>query len=117
MDEMSDSILLSIKKSLGITYDYTHFDLDIIQAINSVFSILTQLGVGPSDGFKIVDETAKWSEYLNEDLTLNLVQSYMFGKVRLIFDPPASSTVTESMNRMLSELEWRIANSPSVMEG
>lgn len=103
-----ESILVSIKKLLGITEDYTHFDTDIIMHINSVFSVLTQLGVGPADGFAIQDEKAVWSEFMGDDQKIELVKSYMYLKVRLLFDPPLSSAVIESINRMISEYEWRL---------
>lgn len=103
-----DSILNSIKKLLGIGEDYTHFDIDLILHINSVFSILNQLGVGPEEGFVISDNTAVWSDFLPEGQKLELVKTFVGQKVRLIFDPPLSSGVIESINRTLSELEWRI---------
>lgn len=103
-----DSILNSVKKNLGITEEYTHFDPDIIMHINTVFSILAQLGVGSEDGFSIADETAVWSDYLPDSPKLNFVKSYVYLKVRLLFDPPTNSSVTEATNRMIDELEWRI---------
>lgn len=103
-----DSILTSIKKLLGITEEYTHFDADIIMHINSVFMILTQLGVGPSEGFSISDKTATWDDFLPDGKNLEAVKSYMHMKVRLLFDPPLSSTVTDCIGRMISELEWRL---------
>lgn len=105
-----DSILTSIKKLLGITEEYEHFDPDIIMHINSVFMILTQMGVGPSEGFSISDKYAEWTDFIPEINTgqLEAVKSYMGLKVRLLFDPPASSAVTETMNRMISEFEWRL---------
>lgn len=103
-----DSILTSIKKLLGITEEYTHFDSDIIMHINSVFMILTQMGVGPSDGFSISDKSSTWDEFTDNNLTIEAVKSYMYLKVKLLFDPSLSSTVMESMNRMISELEWRL---------
>lgn len=103
-----ESILTSIKKLLGITEDYEHFDADIIMHINSVFMILNQLGVGPKDGFSISDETATWNDYLPDGTNLEAVKSYMHLKVKLLFDPPLSSSVMESMQHMISELEWRL---------
>lgn len=103
-----NSILTSIKKLLGIAEDYTHFDMDLIMHINSVFSILTQLGVGPSEGFSISDASATWDDFMTADPRLESVKSYMYMKVKLLFDPPLSSSVTESMNRMISEFEWRL---------
>lgn len=105
---MNDSILTSIKKLLGITEEYEHFDQDIIIHINSVFMILNQLGVGPSNGFSITDKTAVWSDFISEGSNLESVKSYIHLKVRLLFDPPTTSAVMESMNRMISELEFRL---------
>ena len=104
-----ESILTSIKKLLGIAEEYEHFDNDIIMHINSVFMILTQLGVGPSTGFVITDSSASWDDFLPEGgEKLQAVKTYMYMKVRLMFDPPTSSAVMESMNRMINELEWRL---------
>lgn len=103
-----ESILTSIKKLLGVTEEYEHFDPDIIMHINSVLMILTQLGVGPSEGFVIEDETALWSDFIPDSVNLEAVKSYVHLKVKLLFDPPSSGVVTESMNRMIGELEWRL---------
>lgn len=104
-----ESILTSIKKLLGIAEEYEHFDNDIIMHINSVFMILTQLGVGPSKGFVITDSSASWDDFLPEGgEKLQAVKTYMYMKVRLMFDPPTSSAVMESMNRTINELEWRL---------
>lgn len=103
-----ESILTSIKKLLGITEEYEHFDQDLIIHINSVLSILTQLGVGPSDGFSISDKTATWNDFIADDTQLEQIKSYVYMKVRLLFDPPLSTAVSESINRMISELEYRI---------
>ena len=105
---MLESILTSIKKLLGIAENYTNFDADIIMHINSVFMILTQLGVGPSEGFRIEDDTAIWSDYITEKDNLDAVKSYIHLKVKLLFDPPLNSAVIESTNRLISELEWRL---------
>lgn len=103
-----ESILTSIKKLLGIEEDYVHFDADIIMHINSVLSILTQLGVGPSDGYSIKDANATWDEFITNPAKLELVKSYVYLKVRLMFDPPSSSSAIESMKQLISELEFRI---------
>ena len=103
-----ESILTSVKKMLGIPEDYEHFDADIIMHINSVFMILTQLGVGPAEGFTIMDEDAIWGDFIQDKKTIESVKSYMYLKVRLLFDPPLSSAVLDSMNRLISELEWRM---------
>lgn len=103
-----DSILTSIKKLLGIAEEYTHFDNDIIMHINSVFMVLTQLGVGPSEGFSIAGADETWDEYITKGQNISTVKSYMYIKVRLLFDPPTSSAVMESMTRMANEFEWRL---------
>ena len=103
-----ESILTSIKKLLGITDEYTHFDQDIIIHINSVFMVLNQLGVGPSEGFTIEDATACWSDFLADTTKHQAVKSYVYLKVKLLFDPPLSSAVIEATNRMINEYEWRL---------
>lgn len=103
-----ESILTSIKKLLGIEEEYTQFDNDIIMHINTVFLNLTQLGVGPSEGFLVEDDTATWYDFIGDSNQLQAVKSYMYLKVKLLFDPPLSSSVIESMNRMIAELEWRL---------
>lgn len=106
-----ESILTSIKKLLGITEKYEHFDADIIMHINSVFMILTQMGVGPSEGFTIEDDTTEWSDYSVDMVPIESVKTYIYLRVRLLFDPPSSSAVIESMNRTINELEWRLNSS------
>lgn len=103
-----DSILTSIKKLLGIAEEYEHFDSDLIMHINSVFMVLNQLGVGPAEGFSIVDKTETWEDFTQNNLMIQSVKSYVYLKVRLLFDPPSSSAVMESINRQISELEWRL---------
>lgn len=105
-----DSILTSIKKLLGISEDYEHFDADIIMHINSVLAILAQLGVGPTEGFSIRDKTATWGDYIGENAKkLNDVQMYIYLRVKLIFDPPSSASVIEAMTNAKNELEWRLS--------
>ena len=104
-----ESILTSIKKMLGIPEEYDHFDPDLIMHINSVLSILTQIGVGPSEGFRIEDDLATWEDFLGDDTNYEAVKSYVHLRVKLLFDTSTlSSAVIESMNRMISELEWRL---------
>lgn len=102
-----ESILTSIKKLLGITEEYTHFDADIIMHINSVFMVLNQLGVGPTAGFFIEDESTTWDEYLGDPTELQLVKTYMYMKVRMMFDPPTGG-VLNSMKEQINEFEWRL---------
>lgn len=105
---MSDSILTSIKKVLGIEEEYTAFDEDIIIHINSVFSTLNQLGIGIEEGFAIEDATLTWEDFIGLDLRLNSVKSYVYLKVRILFDPPGTSYLIESLRKQAEELEWRL---------
>ena len=108
MGENMDNILSSIKKLLGIPTEETAFDSDIIMHINSVFVILNQLGIGPTNGFTISDDYALWSDFIPDGQNLELVKSYMYMKVRLLFDPPSSSAVLSAMEKSISEFEWRL---------
>lgn len=103
-----ESILTSIKKLLGIAEDYEHFDTDLIMHINSVFMILKQLGIGPPEGFVIKDDSSVWEDFIEDQTKLQAVKSYMYLKVKLLFDPPLSSAVVDSVNRSINELEWRL---------
>ena len=105
---ITDSILTSIKKLLGISEEYEHFDADLIMHINSVFSILTQLGVGPTTGFMIEDKSAIWTDFIGDEAKYMLAKSYMHLKVKLLFDPPLSSAVMECYKTQISEYEWRL---------
>ena len=105
---MSESILISIKKLLGIAAEYDNFDQDIIMHINSVFLILRQLGVGPEDGYRIEGETNTWTEFIEDAMYLDTVKSYIYLKVKQLFDPPTNPTVTEANKQLMNELEWRI---------
>jgi hypothetical protein len=99
---METSILISTKKILGLAEDYTVWDHDIITHINSAFSTLTQLGVGPTAGFMIDDETAEWSDFIGTDLELNSVKTYIYLRVRLLFDPPTTSYAISAMKIRLN---------------
>lgn len=114
---MIESILTSIKKLLGIEEGYEHFDADIVMHINSVLAILVQLGIGPSTGFTISGKTETWSDFLGNDTAqLEGVKTYVYMKVRLIFDPPTTAAAIDSINRLLNEFEWRLnvtADTPS----
>lgn len=105
---MEDSILKSTKKILGIDPTYDAFDLDIITHINTVFVDLNQLGIGPAAGFMIADDTATWSEYFVTDTNLNAVKTYVYLRVRLLFDPPATSYHIAAIKEQVKELEWRL---------
>lgn len=105
---MEESILTSTKKILGLDESYTPFDLDIITHINAAFSILDQLGVGPEGGFMIVDDTTVWDDYVVPQNQLHAVKTYIYLKVRSLFDPPATSFHLTAMNEQLKEYEWRL---------
>lgn len=105
---MENSILKSTKKILGLSPDYTVFDLDIITHINTVFSTLTQLGVGPANGFMIEDDGPEWSDFIGDDTKINSVKTYVFLRVRLFFDPPPTSFVIAALEKQVLELEWRL---------
>lgn len=106
---MTESILISIKKLLGISEEYDNFDTDIIISINSVFSILFQLGVGPKNPFIITDSTAIWTDFTEDKTTIEMVKTYVYLKVKMIFDSSTlSSTTVNAYNELLKELEWRL---------
>lgn len=106
---MEDSILLTVKKHLGIADEDTGFDLDILMDINTVFGILTQLGVGPVEGYSIDDDTSTWSDYLQDNKLLEMVKTYMYLKVRMIFDTPTSGSMNSAHEQLIAELESRIS--------
>lgn len=103
-----ESILTSVKKLLGIDEEYKQFDTDIIIHINSVLMVLTQIGVGPSEGFSISDEFSTWEEFIGDKPYLNSVKSYVYLRVKLLFDPPLSSAAMDSITKLANEFEWRL---------
>lgn len=105
-----DSILTSIKKLIGITKDDTSFDTDIIMFINYAFFVLHQLGVGPKKAFAISDASSTWDEFTNDAEELESVKTYVYLKVKTIFDPPANSALMQSITNTMNELEWRLVN-------
>ena len=102
-----DSILDSIKKLLGITEEYKHFDPDIIMHINSAFFTLNQLGVGPEEPFKIEDNSDTWDDFVSGQ-DVEAIKSYIGLKVRTLFDPPTNSSLLSAMNEQIKEFEWRL---------
>ena len=106
--EFTDSILDSMKKLLGISNDYNHFDQDIIIHINTAFMSLRQIGVGPKEGFAIHGSEETWGDFLPDMKTLESVRTYLYLKVRLIFDAPTNSAVVEIFNKNINEIEWRL---------
>lgn len=106
---VSESILTSIKKMLGPEEDYTNFDPDLIMHINSVFMLLNQMGVGPVKPFVITDSTDLWSDFSTSMEEIEAVKTYIYLKVRQIFDPPSSSALLDSLDNRIKEWEWRLS--------
>lgn len=104
-----ESILTSVKKMLGISEEYEHFDPEIIMHINSVLMVLTQIGIGPPEGFSIEDETSSWTDFVSDTTKLEAIKTYVYLRVRLIFDSSSlTGPIIESINRTINELEWRL---------
>jgi hypothetical protein len=112
---MESSILQSTKKILGIDAAYEAFDLDVITHVNTAFSILNQLGIGPDEGFMIEDDIATWNDFVDADpllaevpAKLNLIKTYIYLKVSVLFDPPTIGYLVDAKNNQIKELEWRL---------
>lgn len=105
--ENPNSILETIKKLLSVSSNDHSFDTDIITHINSVFLVLNDLGIGPSEPFEIVDEAETWEQF-DPDKKFSLVKSYIYLKVRLLFDPPATSFALDAMQKQIDEYSWRL---------
>lgn len=105
---MDESILISVKKLLGISSEDTSFDLDVLVHINTILTNLIQMGIGPSEGFYVSGTSETWGEFIQNDLLLQQVKSYVYLKVKLLFDPPTNSSMMESFKQLANELEWRL---------
>lgn len=105
---MAQSILISTKKTLGLVEADTSFDLDIMLHINSILAVMTQVGIGPEEGFTIEDSTATWEAFVGTDKRLSLVKSLVYLRVRMLFDPPTTSFVIASFEKQIAEFEWRL---------
>jgi hypothetical protein len=112
---VTESILDSIKLLLGISADDTTFDTDVIIHINTVMADLYQLGIGPPEGFTIQDKNSKWSDLLGADKRLESVKTYVYIEVKLVFDPPQSSALIESLKRTSDKLAFRISVAPEMI--
>lgn len=104
---MVESILISTKKLLGIDKDYDAFDTDIIISINTILNVLYQLGVSENP-YAITGSSETWSDYLGDRKDLEMIKSFVYLRVKLLFDPPATGVLHEAMERQASELEWRL---------
>lgn len=105
------SILGSVRKLIGgieLNGEEGPFDKDLIIHINSVFDIVNQLGVGPKEPYSITDDTETWDDFWGDAKVINMVKSYMYLKVRLLFDPPSTGVLHEAMERQIQEFEWRL---------
>lgn len=110
---MTQSILLTIKKMLGIAEEYHAFDIDIVTNINAVFLTLNQLGVGPTMPFQITGDSETWNDFLkDQEAFMAGVQTYIYMRVRLMFDPPTNSFLVDSLRKQCDELEWRFMIQP-----
>lgn len=105
---MSESILTSTKENLGLLEADTSFDAQILLFINGVFSTLNQLGIGPEDGFSIVNKTTTWAAFIGSDPKKNSVRTYVYLCVRMLFDPPQTGYLVEALDKQKRELEWRL---------
>lgn len=114
--QLANSILHDVKQMVGQEWDDTTYDLDIMTHINSVFLDLQQIGVGSNDGFSISDYSTKWDAYLGTDKNLNAVKSYIYIRVRLLFDPPTNGFLVTSLEKQAERMEWRLMvhNDPPV---
>ena len=108
MVDVKDSILDSLKQMVSIEKEYDVYDVDILININSIFSTLQQLGVGPTEGFSIDDSAAVWDDFLSGDKKINNVKSYMYLRLKLLFDPPPTSFALEAVKEQIKEMEWRL---------
>lgn len=104
---MEKSILNSVKKSLGIEIETIDFDSELVIFINSVISSLVQLGIGPQEGYTISGASETWADFIGEDKRLESIKTYIYLKVRIIFDPPASSAILDAYKQQIQEFEWR----------
>lgn len=114
---MEKSILQTVKKVCGLAETYTAFDPDLVMFINTAFSTLQQLGVGPLDGYFIEDETAEWDELAVPPRALAMIGTYVTLKARNLFDPPTTSYLIDATERQIAELEWRISNYRELTQG
>lgn len=105
---MEESILKTIKKHLGVYEEDTAFDDEIINDINMAFNVLLQLGVGPEEGYQITGYDDIWEDFLEDDVRLNMVKTYIFRKVQMLFDPPQSGILMEAYKSQIDEMEWRL---------
>lgn len=106
-----ESILKSVKKNLGLDPTYKAFDHDVMTHINTCFFTLNQLGIGPAEGFAIEGEDERWVDFTDVKLNIsaqNALQTYIYLKVRSIFDPPGTPHHISAIKEQIEELEHRL---------
>lgn len=108
MDLMEESILITIKKMLGLDYNYAAFDTDVIVNINAALMILTEMGIGPKEGFTITGYSETWSDFITNRVKLGAVENYVYLKTKMAFDPPTNSYVMDAMKSQAEEILWRL---------
>ena len=107
---MSDSVLSSTKQMLGISPEDTSFDVNVIMSINTALTILMDLGLTEVEDQIVTSDDMTWDELLGERTDIEYVKTYIYQKVKMIFDPPTSTAAIDAMQRSINELEWRICN-------
>ena len=105
---MENSILNSVKYYLGLTPEYDPFDQQLLMCVNTALNAMTQLGIGPKTGFTIRSDSETWDQFLGSDVRMEAVKLDVCIRVRLLFDPPANSTLTETLEAQKNEIEWRL---------
>ncbi len=105
---MEESILITIKKLLGLDADYDAFDMDVMVFINSALFTLNQLGVGPKEGFRITGQDETWGDFVTDSTAFESIKEYVYLVVRNTFDPPSNSSVMSAYNERINELGWRL---------
>lgn len=108
MDQMTDSILVSIKKMLGLDDEYTPFDTDVLVHINAAFMTLCQMGIGPKEGFSVTDYDQTWSDFLTNKVMLGSVKTWVYLQVKMLFDPPTNSFVMDAYKTQAEQILWRL---------
>lgn len=105
---MNDTVLTSTKKILGLDESYTVFDQDIMTHINSALMVVSQIGIGPEEGMEITSDLDLWKDILPADVMYNTVKTYVYLRVRILFDPPTTSFMITALEDQLREYEWRL---------
>ena len=111
-----ESILRMVRKFVIGSEEDDHFDVELITHSNSIFMTLSQMGIGPPEGFVITDDLATWTDFIPEGQNLELVKTYLPNKVKLLFDPPSGSAHMEALNNSIKECEWRLYTAAELLK-